>query len=170
MDRRFIRRYLGFDPVHQLVRRLHRRLYLRDRQFIRRCLLFSFSCSGLTLCLILAFLHGIFLHPWDLEMSTKTCSNNMVSPNDHVVMNNQNQTPNKWHMRPCSLQCLSIYLLLCIICPTMFSNQSLNQWNVHPINLFSASFCASCPNPILPAPSTSGRNFGVAKSIQSLFP
>jgi hypothetical protein len=37
-------------------------------------------------------------------MSTKTCSNNMVSPNDHVVMNHQNQTPNKWHMRPCSLQ------------------------------------------------------------------
>jgi hypothetical protein len=35
----------------------------------------------------LAFLHGVFLHPWDLEMSTKTCSNNMVSPNDHVVMN-----------------------------------------------------------------------------------
>jgi hypothetical protein len=28
----------------------------------------------------------------------------MVSPNDHVVMNHQNQTPNKWHMRPCSLQ------------------------------------------------------------------
>jgi hypothetical protein len=27
----------------------------------------------------------------------------MVSPNDHVVMNHQNQTPNKWHMRPCSL-------------------------------------------------------------------
>jgi hypothetical protein len=37
-------------------------------------------------------------------MSTKTCSNNMVSPNDHVVMNHQNQTPHKWHMRPCSLQ------------------------------------------------------------------
>jgi hypothetical protein len=36
-------------------------------------------------------------------MSTKTCSNNMVSLNDHVVMNHQNQTPNKWHMRPCSL-------------------------------------------------------------------
>jgi hypothetical protein len=36
--------------VHQLVRRLHRRLYLRDRRFIRRCLLFSFSCSVLTLC------------------------------------------------------------------------------------------------------------------------
>jgi hypothetical protein len=48
-------------------------------------------------------LHGVFLHPWDLEMSTKTCSNNMVSPNDHVVMNHQNQTPNKWPMRPCSL-------------------------------------------------------------------
>jgi hypothetical protein len=46
----------------------------------------------------------VFLHPWDLEMSTKTCSNNMVSPNDHVVMNHQNQTPNKWHMMPCSLQ------------------------------------------------------------------
>jgi hypothetical protein len=44
------------------------------------------------------------LHPWDLEMSTKTCSNNMVSPNDHVVMNHHNQTPNKWHMRTCSLQ------------------------------------------------------------------
>jgi hypothetical protein len=28
----------------------------------------------------------------------------MVSPNDHVVMNHQKQTPNKWHMRPCSLQ------------------------------------------------------------------
>jgi hypothetical protein len=27
----------------------------------------------------------------------------MVSPNDHVAMNHQNQTPNKWHMRPCSL-------------------------------------------------------------------
>jgi hypothetical protein len=51
-------------------------------------------------------LHGVFLHPWDLEMSTKTCSNNMVSPNDHVVMNPQNQTPNKRHMRPCSLQWL----------------------------------------------------------------
>jgi hypothetical protein len=50
MDRWFIRRYLGFDPVHQLVRRLHRRLYLRDRRFIRRCLLFSISCSVLTLC------------------------------------------------------------------------------------------------------------------------
>jgi hypothetical protein len=37
-------------------------------------------------------------------MSTKTYSNNMVSPNDHVVMNHQNHTPNKWHMRPCSLQ------------------------------------------------------------------
>jgi hypothetical protein len=49
-------------------------------------------------------LHGVFLHPWDLEMFTKTCSNNMVSPNDHVVMNHQNQTLNKWHMRPCSLQ------------------------------------------------------------------
>jgi hypothetical protein len=36
----------------------------------------------------------VFLHPWDLEMSTKTCSNNMVSPNDHAVMNHQNQTPN----------------------------------------------------------------------------
>jgi hypothetical protein len=31
----------------------------------------------------------------------------MVSPNDHVVMNHQNQTPNKWHMRPCSLQNLA---------------------------------------------------------------
>jgi hypothetical protein len=28
----------------------------------------------------------------------------MVSPNDHVVMNHQNQTTNKWHIRPCSLQ------------------------------------------------------------------
>jgi hypothetical protein len=35
---------------------------------------------------------------------TKTCSDNMVSPNDHVVMNHKNQTPNKWHMMPCSLQ------------------------------------------------------------------
>jgi hypothetical protein len=26
------------------------------------------------------------------EVSTKTCSNNMVSLNDHVVMNHQNQT------------------------------------------------------------------------------
>jgi hypothetical protein len=45
-------------------------------------------------------------------MSTKTCSNNMVSPNDHVVMNHQNQTPNKWHMRPCSLhsQCQFSFL------------------------------------------------------------
>jgi hypothetical protein len=50
MDRQFIRRCLGFDPVHQLVRRLNRRLYLRDRRFIRRCLLYSFSCSVLTLC------------------------------------------------------------------------------------------------------------------------
>jgi hypothetical protein len=58
----------------------------------------------------LAFLHVVFLHPWDLEMSTKTCSNNMVSPNDHVVMNHQNQTPNKWHMRPCSLQEVQLFL------------------------------------------------------------
>jgi hypothetical protein len=45
----------------------------------------------------------VFLHLWDLEMFTKKCSNNMVSPNDHVVMNHQNQTPNKCRMRPCSL-------------------------------------------------------------------
>jgi hypothetical protein len=44
-------------------------------------------------------------------MSTKTCSNNMVSPNDHVVMNHQNQTPNKWHMRPCSLHPLPTTVL-----------------------------------------------------------
>jgi hypothetical protein len=30
------------SPVYQLVRRLHRRLLLRYRQFIRRCLFFSF--------------------------------------------------------------------------------------------------------------------------------
>jgi hypothetical protein len=42
--------------------------------------------------LFCSFLHVVFLHPWDLEMSTKTCSDNKVSPNDHVVMNHQNQT------------------------------------------------------------------------------
>jgi hypothetical protein len=33
----------------------------------------------------------VFLHPLDLVVSTKTCLNNMVSPNDHVVMNHQNE-------------------------------------------------------------------------------
>jgi hypothetical protein len=68
----------------------------------------------------LAFLHGVFLHPWDLKMSTKTCSNNMVSPNDHVVMNHQNQTPNNWHVRPCSLHSKALVGLLpsCATCWT----------------------------------------------------
>jgi hypothetical protein len=101
MDRRFIRRYLGFHPVYQLVRRLHRRLYLRDRRFIRRCLCFSISCSVLTLCF------GIFA--WGFLASLgprnvyKDKLDSEVSPNDHVIMNHQKQTPNKWHMRPCSL-------------------------------------------------------------------
>jgi hypothetical protein len=62
VDRRFIWRYLGFDPVNQLVRRLHRRLLNWYHRFIRRCLFFSFSCSVLTLvfltlaCGFLAFL------------------------------------------------------------------------------------------------------------------
>jgi hypothetical protein len=34
----------------------------------------------------------------------KDMLNKMVSLNDHVVMNHQNQTPNKWHMRSYSLQ------------------------------------------------------------------
>jgi hypothetical protein len=42
MDRQFIRRCLGFQPVYQLIQRLHRRL-LRYRQFIRQCLFPSFS-------------------------------------------------------------------------------------------------------------------------------
>jgi hypothetical protein len=49
MDRQFIRRYLGFHPVYQLVRRLHRRLLYWYRRFIRWCLFFSFFCSVLTL-------------------------------------------------------------------------------------------------------------------------
>jgi hypothetical protein len=55
---------------------------------------FSFPFLARLWPFVLAFLHEVFLHPWDVEMYTKTCSNNMVSPNDHVVMNHQNQTPN----------------------------------------------------------------------------
>jgi hypothetical protein len=93
MDCRFIRRYLGFRPVYQLVRRLHRRLQLRDCRFIRRCLFFSFSCSVLTLekYTIFSIWHMIFLHPRPRNVY-KDMLNNMVSPNDHVVMNHQNQT------------------------------------------------------------------------------
>jgi hypothetical protein len=90
MDRQFIQRYLGFRPVYQLVRRLHRRLYLRDRRFIWWCLLFFFLARFWPL--FCSFLHVVFFHPWDLEMSTKTCWNNKVGPNDHVIMNHQNQT------------------------------------------------------------------------------
>jgi hypothetical protein len=102
MDRRFIRRYLGFDPV-----------YNSSDDCTDACIwgtvgssdgVFSFPFLARFWPFVLVFLHGVFLHPWDLEMSTKTCSNNMVSSNDHVVMNHQNQTPNKWHMRSCSLQ------------------------------------------------------------------
>jgi hypothetical protein len=45
MDCRFIRRWLGFHPVYQLDRPLHRRLLSRYRRFIRRCPFFSFSFS-----------------------------------------------------------------------------------------------------------------------------
>jgi hypothetical protein len=71
MDRRFIPRCLGFHLVNQLVWRLHRRLLLRYRQFIRRCLFFSFLARFWPL--IFSFWHVVFLHPWDLEVSTKTC-------------------------------------------------------------------------------------------------
>jgi hypothetical protein len=62
VDRRFIWQYLGFDPVNQLVRWLHRRLLNWYHRFIRRWLFFSFSCSVMTLvfltlaCGFLAFL------------------------------------------------------------------------------------------------------------------
>jgi hypothetical protein len=59
--------------VHQLIRWLHRCLYLRDRRFMRRCLLFSFSCSVLTLvflifaCSFLASLEPINVYKDILE-------------------------------------------------------------------------------------------------------
>jgi hypothetical protein len=71
MDRRFIRRCLGFHLVIQLVRRLHRRLLFGYRRFIRWWLFFSFLARFWPL--IFSFWHVIFLHPWDLEVSTKTC-------------------------------------------------------------------------------------------------
>jgi hypothetical protein len=48
----------------------------RYHRFFRWCLFFSFLCSDLTLekYIIFSFWHVVFLHPWDLEMSTKTCS------------------------------------------------------------------------------------------------
>jgi hypothetical protein len=76
--------------VYQLVRRLHRRLLMWCRRFIRRFLFFHFLARFWPF--VLAFWHVVFLHPWDLEVSTRTCWNNMVSPNDHVVMNHQSQT------------------------------------------------------------------------------
>jgi hypothetical protein len=90
MDHWFIQRCLGFHPLNQLVRRLHRRLLLSDRRFIRRCLFFSFSCLVLILdfltlaCDILASLGPRSVY--------KDALNTMVSPIDHVVMNHQNQT------------------------------------------------------------------------------
>jgi hypothetical protein len=90
MDRRFIRQFLGFHLVSQLVRLLHRRLLLRYRRFIRQCLLFSFSYSVLTLdllnwaCDILASLGPRIVY--------KDMLDNVVSPIDHVVVNLQNQT------------------------------------------------------------------------------
>jgi hypothetical protein len=118
MDRRFIRRYLGFDPVHQLVRRLHRRLYLRDRRFIRcYCLPCSSSATRPmllnnapsvhpTVSFLLLFLLGFdprkieyllnlaygFLASLGPRNVYKDMLNKMVSPNDHVVINHQNQT------------------------------------------------------------------------------
>jgi hypothetical protein len=89
MDRRFIRRCLGFQPVYQLVRRFHRRLIYWYRRFIRRCF-FLLSCSVLTLdLLILACGILASLGPRSVY---KDMLNNKVSPNDHVVMNHQNQT------------------------------------------------------------------------------
>jgi hypothetical protein len=59
------------SPVYQLVRRLHRRLLLRYRRFIRRCLFFSFLAWFWPL--FFSFWHVVFLHHWDLEVSTKIC-------------------------------------------------------------------------------------------------
>jgi hypothetical protein len=104
MDRRFIRRCLGFHPVYQLVWRLHRHLLSMYRRFIWRCPLFFFSFS--------------FFDPWKIDYLLnlacgnlaslaprnvyKDMLNNMVSLIDHVVMNHQNQTRTngKWgHVR-----------------------------------------------------------------------
>jgi hypothetical protein len=100
MDRLFIRRCLGYHPLNQHVWRMHRCLQLRYRRFIRWCPFFSFSYSGLTLD-FLTLACGILssLGPRNVY---KDMLNNMVSPNDHVVMNHQNQTwtNGKWgHVR-----------------------------------------------------------------------
>jgi hypothetical protein len=55
----------------------------------------------------------------------------MVSPNDHVVMNHQNQTPNKWHMRPCSLQGAAVNLMsYTMLRKTGKSDEDLTQTNM----------------------------------------
>jgi hypothetical protein len=59
------------SPVYQLVGRLHQRLLFRYRRFIRWCLFFSLLARFWPL--IFSFWHVIFLHPWDLVVSTKTC-------------------------------------------------------------------------------------------------
>jgi hypothetical protein len=94
MDRRFIRRCLGFHPIYQLVRPLHRRLLYWCRRFIRRCLFFFFF--------FLVFDHWKIDYLLNLACDILACLgprnvykdmlNNMVSPIDHVVMNHQNQT------------------------------------------------------------------------------
>jgi hypothetical protein len=84
MDRQFIRWCLGFHPVYQLVRPLHRCLLSRYRRFIRRCPLFSYSFS---------FWHLINRLSSQFDMwYFGILGNNMVSPIDHVVMNHQNYT------------------------------------------------------------------------------
>jgi hypothetical protein len=75
LDCRFIWWCLCFHPVYQLVWRLHWCLLSRYRRFIWRCPFFFFSFLFLTLekYTIFSICHVVFWHPWDLEMSTKTC-------------------------------------------------------------------------------------------------
>jgi hypothetical protein len=93
MDCQFIRRCLGFHPVYQLVRRLHRRLLSRYRQFIRQCpfyfVSFLFYPWKIEYLLNLAFSILASLGPRNVY---KDMLNNMVSPVDNFVMNHQNQT------------------------------------------------------------------------------
>jgi hypothetical protein len=44
----------------------------------------------------------VFLHPWDLEMSTKTCSTIWLVT--LVMLLWITKIKLEWHMRPCSLQ------------------------------------------------------------------
>jgi hypothetical protein len=93
MDRRFIRRCLGFHLVNQLVWRLHWRLLFRYRRFIRWCVFFFFflGFDPRKIDYLLSLACGILtsLGPRNVY---KDMLNNMVSPIDHVVMNHQNQT------------------------------------------------------------------------------